>query len=378
MRGLLLLLAFVTGGQAAKCITDMDCGLNGDCVSGSCRCDAGWTDPPEGGNIGCSYLKFEDSNPDAFGYLNSTADTWGGNPVYNPDDGRWHVFTAMFSNGCSVNSWKTNSFIFHAHGPTATGPWTGSDVSVNIFAHNPQTLRLPDGTWLMYFIGGWHYPLSTRQNCTAGPVYPPESSDAGLGPTADGCGPAPNNSGCGIRYAVARSPYGPWDLHNMQYTNYNHSSLVDCAKTNPAPLLLRNGSIALAFNGGYCHHSVETIAVMIADSWDAPFTIFHAPIAMDSASEDPTLWETDRGFHILGHGLGKTHSIYACSKDLRTWRQSNQPAYSYTFTFSNGTSVTANRMERPIMLANTSGPWMLTNSVRVAERTWGLYRYLES
>ena len=343
---------------------------------------------PGGSSMDCTYLQFHDSDPTNYGYHNATANSWGGNPVYNPDDKLWHVFTAMFSDGCPVDSWKTNSFVFHATSPNPMGPWTGSDVAINIFAHNPQALLHPDGTWLLYFIGGWHMPFDSRQNCSAEgtPTYPPQPEGPGMNRTDDGCGPPPYNGGCGIRFAHSRSPYGPWTLQDIEVSNLDPEIVVDCAKTNPAPMLMKNGSIAMAYNGGYCK-KVETIAVMMAESWQTPFKILtQKSIAPDLSAEDPTLWETERGFHILGHKLGMTRSMYAASTDLYNWNvsyahdQTTSEAYSKVFAFSNGTEVTTDRTERPIMLMNTTTgkPWMLTSAVQVGGSMWGWYRTVKN
>eukprot|EP01060_Flectonema_neradi_P000516 TRINITY_DN10325_c0_g1_i1.p1 TRINITY_DN10325_c0_g1~~TRINITY_DN10325_c0_g1_i1.p1 ORF type:complete len:382 (+),score=78.58 TRINITY_DN10325_c0_g1_i1:116-1261(+) len=363
------------------CKKQIDCGLNGDCVNGVCECDAGWVNPSDlkEGQYGCSIMKFKPVEDGKEGYRNTTSESWGVSPVFNPEDNLWHIFTAQFSGGCPVNSWKTNSYIFHAHGPTPHGPWTGSDVSVNIFAHNPQTILHPDGTWIMFFIGGWHYPVSTRVNCSTSEVYPPEAPDAGMPPTGDGCGPMPKyNAGCGIRMATSKSPNGPWDIINLKVSNYNGSLPVDCMKTNPAPMLLKNGSLVLSFNGGYCHGGDETIAVMIADSYKDPFRINHAPLKKGSFCEDPTIYETARGFHVLGHYLsGGQNSVYFFSEDLITWYESPVEPYPKFVLYSNGSNVPVHRMERPIVVMNGSVPLIMTSAVQVNNRNWGLIRYFD-
>eukprot|EP01064_Diplonema_japonicum_P023344 TRINITY_DN33777_c0_g1_i1.p1 TRINITY_DN33777_c0_g1~~TRINITY_DN33777_c0_g1_i1.p1 ORF type:complete len:395 (+),score=22.96 TRINITY_DN33777_c0_g1_i1:40-1224(+) len=377
---------------ALSCTTSEDCALNGDCVNDTCICDPGWGPNPAGG-LPCSYLQLDNVSPNQPGYKNESANTWGGRPVYWEKDQQWHVFTAMFSEGCSVDSWKTNSFIFHATGPSPTGPWTGSDVSIPIFAHNPQALLHPDGTWIIYFIGGWHISEADHKNCSRSPVaWPSQTNGPGMGPTQDGCGPG-ENTGCGIRYATSPSPYGPWTLHDLFVTNGNQSALFNCTKTNPAPTILANGTVLLAFNGGYCHSRTENLGIMSAPHYTAPFTILTLdPIAStdvcagNTFGEDPTLWQSKRGFHLLGHAMCNpgVNSLYAFSRDAVSWTfsrgPSGHPLSSYTGTvhWTNGSQMSVSRMERPIIVLSphTNTPFMLTNAIEVKGRTWGVYRML--
>eukprot|EP01060_Flectonema_neradi_P024081 TRINITY_DN3260_c1_g1_i1.p1 TRINITY_DN3260_c1_g1~~TRINITY_DN3260_c1_g1_i1.p1 ORF type:complete len:396 (+),score=44.20 TRINITY_DN3260_c1_g1_i1:60-1190(+) len=362
------------------CEGAIDCALNGDCVNGDCSCDAGWENPPnlKQGQYGCSITSFKPVNEGNEGYRNTTSESWGISPVFNPNDGLWHIFTAQFSGGCPVNSWITNSYVFHAHGPTPLGPWTGSDVAINIFAHNPQVVLHPDGTWILFFIGGWHYPVSMRQNCTTSEIYPEAASGPGMPGTADGCGPKPANVGCGVRMATSNSPYGPWDIKDIQVANYNQSMPADCMKTNPSPMLLKNGSLVLAFNGGFCHGGDETIAVMMAKSYKDPFVINHTPLKPGAFCEDPTIFETERGYHVLGHYLADNrNSVYFFSEDLITWYESPLAPYPKSILYSNGTRVPVQRMERPIVVMKQEAPFLMTSAVQVNGRNWGLIRYFD-
>jgi hypothetical protein len=81
------------------------------------------------------------------------------------------------------------------------------------WAHNPQISVAPDGTWLLYFVGGWYTKQENWANCSS--PFPDNRPAAGigpgLGPTKDGCGPkgsSANNPGCGIRLATASKPSG--------------------------------------------------------------------------------------------------------------------------------------------------------------------------
>jgi hypothetical protein len=187
----------------------------------------------------------------------------------------------------------------------------------------------PDGTWLLYFVGGWHYPAKTWANCssTGGAVpvppsqwawdgstpWPPAPPGPGLGNTTDGCGPT-ENAGCGIRLAHSRSPFGPWVLQDVVFSDEgahpaNTSHGLDCSRSDPAPYVLPNGTVLLAFGSGDCHGGMETIGVARTEDWrHKPFAlvtgnpISELPCPCNFA-EDANLWFDGKGWHIIAHGL---------------------------------------------------------------------------
>ena len=77
-------------------------------MEGRCACDAGWKDPP-GGGTPCSAFDLLPADPARPGYRNESWPSWGGHPVQWPKadggDGRWHLFTPQFANGCEVDEW---------------------------------------------------------------------------------------------------------------------------------------------------------------------------------------------------------------------------------------------------------------------------------
>ena len=63
------------------------------------------------------------------------------------------MFVSRMTNNCSLRHWGTNSRIDHAVSPNITGPYTFSDVALPVWAHNPDILALPDGTFALIHIG---------------------------------------------------------------------------------------------------------------------------------------------------------------------------------------------------------------------------------
>ena len=67
------------------------------------------------------------------------------------------------ADNCTVfKTWTTNSRVIRATAPNVTGPYTMADVVHAPFAHNPTVRRLPDGSVVLWMIGGWP---TTPQRC---------------------------------------------------------------------------------------------------------------------------------------------------------------------------------------------------------------------
>ena len=141
-------------GAPAACATAADCHLNGDCVDGACACDKGWRGSPTCGvlTLGAVDKAARPGISNASGYA-----TWGASPIKT--DGKWRVFHAQMSHHCGIfQAWMTNSFIARSVSTSGDvgGPYEFERVAVPEFAHNPQIRELADGSYAMFFIGGWY------------------------------------------------------------------------------------------------------------------------------------------------------------------------------------------------------------------------------
>lgn len=167
----------------------------------------------------------------------------------------------------------------------------------------------------------------------------------------------------GIHIAYSNSVYGPWSIIPVTFTNPHESAVLDCAWTNPSPVIFRNNSVLLAFTAGYCHDGVEAIGIAHASHWKGRYTIktlepiFPKPSFCLSHQqyEDPFFWQTSRGFHILLHGMcptGVFNSKYAYSFDGIRWTVSPIDPYVYTVQYEDGSEEVFLRCERPQLLFN--------------------------
>lgn len=136
--------------------------------------------------------------------------------------GVYHMYYSHMANHCPLSAWQHNSEVWHATSTTPEGPYTPHDRVMAAFAHNPTVRRAPDGTWLIYHIGGG--PRPPMQNCTSpGPariltsIAQARRLQSGVGAT---------NVAPIVSYAS--SPNGPWkQLHVAGLTNEEFN--------NPAP-----------------------------------------------------------------------------------------------------------------------------------------------
>ena len=306
-----------------SCVTSSDCSLNGDCVAGACVCDPWWS-----GSAACDVLALLPAERDE-GYRNASGVTsWGGMSVRDNSTGAWHLFAAEMVGRCGLGTWKTNSRVVRGVGAAPGGPFSIVQEVAAPFAHNPKVAQAPDGTWVLYSIGSglWN---TTPASCGAPGSGAARGAAPGdyPGPGRDGCGGgAGENGGCGVSIGWAPSPEGPWAFAPLLVEDQARSALLDCAHTNPSVAFLPNGSALMAINAGWCHNNLETIGLLQAPSWRGPWTwlttepILHNSDGSIHHCEDPFLWATSRGYHLMVHNQqGAGVALYAHSEDARTW-----------------------------------------------------------
>ena len=347
-------LVFVLISQSeARCNSSLDCSLNGDCVKGVCACDYAWT------GAACNKMDILPTSKNS-GYHNHTAGaSWGGLPIYV--DGKWHLFVSQMVNNCSLDYYGTNSEIIRAESDFAGGPFVYADTAVPVFAHNPTVRITSDGTFLIYMIGNG-VSLEKPVNCSNGgnmPEIQTKLSEKKYRKQSSG-------ESSDIHIAHSSSVYGPWNILPVSFTNPKASPLFDCAWTNPSPVIFENDSALMAFTAGYCHDEVEAIGIATASHWKGPYTIetlnpiFPKPsfCLSEQQYEDPFLWRSTRGYHMLLHGMCPTgifNSKYAYSLDGVRWTVSPLDPYIYIVLYDDGQEGVFVRCERPQLLMNDEG-----------------------
>eukprot|EP01060_Flectonema_neradi_P009249 TRINITY_DN16605_c0_g1_i1.p1 TRINITY_DN16605_c0_g1~~TRINITY_DN16605_c0_g1_i1.p1 ORF type:complete len:403 (+),score=59.40 TRINITY_DN16605_c0_g1_i1:52-1209(+) len=328
-----LIATLLTAISITVCKDSMDCGLNGKCLGDKCHCRPPW--------IGehCQELDILPLDEGTGYHIRGNA-SWGGNVVFA--DGKYHLFAAEMANSCGLNDYGTNSQIIRAESTTPNGPFTFSQVVFIPFAHNPTIRQAPDGSFLIYFIGG---SRSTPKNCSS----PSDNFAPNISPIQSG-----------ISVARSNSVYGPWDTKPVFFDekSVNNSKWLQQGFTNPSPHIFPNGTVTLAFQAQPIGKHYELIGVARAASWDTPYVLLTGvpvvkndpDLCVAGMGEDPFLWQDDMGWHMLIHGMcpsGFINAVYVYSNDdCMTWRKSPIPPYSYDVKTTTGSRFFW-RVERP-------------------------------
>jgi hypothetical protein len=336
-------------------------------------------------------LSLEPTPYERRGYVNSSgASSWGARPVFS--GGRWELFVAQMVNGCALQSWANNSAVVRAvsAGVDVGGPYAYLETVLPPFASNPNLYEVPPsdgGGWIIFGIGGALWTPVPETGCArlgGKPSKAPRglavsslgpTPDSPSSPTEDGCGLLPLNNGCGVVVSHAASLEGPWTTTPVIFVNQNASALLDCTHTNPSIVYRRDGlGLRMAFNAGYCHNQLETIGIATAPSWRGPWSLASdAPIFLNASGvphqcEDPMLWETARGWHLMVHNqAGAAVARYAHSLDGLSWvlhddNGTNPGPYTGTILYTDG-SVAHSDVERPELVfdPHTGQPTHLVN-----------------
>ena len=116
----------------------------------------------------------------------------------------------------------------------------------------------------------------------------------------------------------------------------------------------------LAFQGGPCGSKGAYAYLAAAPSWDGTYKLVSDGVITDKGGihpfcvagqdEDPFLWRTARGFHLLTHGMcpsGLRQAHYKYSRDGVEWNASPWQTYHYTVSYSDRLPHVFARMERP-------------------------------
>lgn len=425
---LALLSTAVPATQSSPgCTTELDCELNGACRGGTCLCFPGWTGPtcgtlkllpaPTMSHGRSPYALYPPRRPlpphhegpgsapsgpaaDVGHRRTGSADplpgvpiTWGGT-VAADDAGTLHLFVDVCCyNPASIMHDTGGCQTVHAVGTALNQTFAFRSVALPPQHTCPHIIRADDGTYLLYTTGT---AMACNTTCTGAeakllPRVQVSSSPSSFA-SALGSAPTPTPAPCvgtgffGLNVATSRSLDGPWTTRdNLPINNYG-DPLSNQTNVNPAPLLLPNGTVVIA----YCDHDAgEQIALAKADNpAHGPYTKLGAPGQPIFAHhcEDPFLYKGRLGYHIICHDMEKgtggqrngcrLNGSPGCSGQVglhafaptlegdgsgwttapRLAGSASAPsAYSTNVTFTDGSTWTFFRRERPELRTNAAG-----------------------
>lgn len=332
------------------CRDDMDCSLAGECVAGKCVCD-GWSHGDH-----CEVLNLEPADPVAYGYRNASGyHSWGGASIQDPATGKWWLFLSLISGKCPLlGYWATYSEGVRLVSANPTGPWTWDAVVLPSFAHNVKPFRAPDGTWLVYYVGKRNNASHTCNNS----AHAPRGSETLQTRGKQTAGP--------IRVASAATVDAPPDQWTV------HGPLTDSdgwhSATNPSVVFDANGTAHMCVSHGWRLDSggfAKTNLMMRAANWRGPYVNVTPGDYAETihSGEDPDVFRTKRGWHMLNHNQGLAATKMWVSRDGVSWRPTlGESAFTASVEFTNGTKRALCWRQRPqIVFAEDGMPgWLWT------------------
>lgn len=279
----------------SQCSFDLDCSLNGKCVSGYCVCTRPWT----GAICGTLAYKTTPALAKSLYNISDPRNTWNG-PIVTGPDGQLHIFVPIYK----VGTLEGPTSVMHGIAADVTGPWDwGSrpDLATEVGGQNPAFL------------------VFNQSNKT---VYSLWMGRPGI-----------------VR--VADSPDGPFvEVEGFTYPG-----------GNPAPIW-HNGAFYMT------NQQTRQIFTTprLGGNWTVYATIAHPDEGNMYHIEDPFLWIDQNGYwHIINHAYrndeyercgNSTASAHFFSLDGKKWHWGPQP-YAHTVHYDDGTHKTYATLERP-------------------------------
>lgn len=330
------------------CASDFDCSFNGECQpsSGTCACDAGW----RGLRCGELALGAVDRAAPGLREVNSSTganvSTWGAAMLVDGATGSWHAWASEMVGGCGINSWRTNSQVVHFEAADPGGPWARREVAQPVFAHEPNVVRGPAGEWVMVW-SAWALPNASDRcaNCSQGATSAADPRG--------GCGPG-RAHGFKQMMAVASAPAGPWRAFEIPQlsTAWDWNFAIAPRGDGSAVGLIRAGMVWRAPAGQFAN----------ASAWAPVGGAPEGPSLPDNGGvEDPFVWRDRKGrFHAVFHNMEPATGqpaycgVHAFSEAGNSWTAGGW-AYGATVNFTDGSSFTFARRERPHVLFNADG-----------------------
>ena len=197
-----------------------------------------------------------------------------------------------------------------------------------------------------------------------------------------GCDASYNKSHMVIGMAWSKSVYGPWEEKIIldPWPGLTNRSSWLCQTNCPSVVFAPNGTAVMAFRSVQCDRLnsnstvKEKIAIATAPHWSGPYTIqskepvfgWHAPedwpsslvypVGQIMSNEDPFIWRTKRGYHMLVHSQLLPHlstsGAYGYSKDGLSWTLLPDLMWDANMTWADGS---VKRRQAPGLYLDTNG-----------------------
>jgi hypothetical protein len=228
---------------------------------------------------------------------------WGGNPIKG-EDGKYHIAICRWKEETGHMGWF-ESEVAHCVSENPTGPYSVTKTIIEE-GHNPEVIRLQDGTYILHTSGGNIY--------------------------------------------YSEKITGPWDLKGkIEIDERGHKGLSHLF-TNLTGVERKDGSILFFSKRG---------DVMISNSGLlGPYKIVtaHNYSRYSGYPEDPVIWKSRHQYHVIYNHAVDRKSVYMRSLDGIHWiTEPGQPYDSTIFRYADGTKNVWYKFERPKVLQDEYG-----------------------
>jgi hypothetical protein len=272
------------------------------------------------------------------------------------------------------------SAVVHATSKDPEGPYQKRETILPTFAHEPNAVRGPRGEWIIY---------ATVRNPNGYPTFDCSNGSASARMPLDRSSSyAPKNRSTFMIFSET-GPWGPWSapVLVLQPNMSSWGGLPALVDTNLAMTVLPDGSAIGIWRkcentdefGSTCVSECCTFPHLLrASNWrdaatympDSARRLF--PNILPYGSEDPFVWrEADGSIHAILHdeqGPSRCTALGRHSYSLdngSSWVYASSNAYDGNVSFTNGSSFTFYRRERPHLILDQHGrPTHLTNGVQ--------------
>ncbi len=331
------------------------------------------TPNPFGDNLGPAKIAFRLEN----------RIVWGAS-VIRGDDGRYYMFASVWP--VDRGSWVTDSIVVLASADRPDGPYRyemdvlpprGAAYWDGMMAHNPSIHRYGQ-TYYLFYTGTTY----TRPRPT-GPISPRE--DAVYKEAWD-------NKRIGV--AIAEDPRGPWQRLDRPVIEPRPAHWDTVITSNAAPVVHDDGSVTLIYKSVPVPHPGPETPDSDPPMWRqltigaaraaTPLGPYHRVGDHDGLvhiegeprnTEDAYAWFDSGWYHMVVKTFDTSMvdepnaGVYVVSRDAANWvyPAGGPKAYGLTVTWEDGTTSTAQRLERPQVLLEEGHPAYLFLAAKFPE-----------
>lgn len=371
-----------TGG--GSCRTDLDCSLAGDCSQSVCSCDAWAT------GAHCQLLNFRtpESN-EGYGLQLPGYHSWGGGALF---DGQiYHLIMSFMCNHGSLAQWTTVSSIYRATSAKSEGPYAMQEMIAQPWSHNAMPVENPSASaetndrFLIFDIGD-----ACANRSIWSPCYNSSLEAQTHKPSQERAPCIGSSQGYRLYARSAPHPTGPWSWKGAgeplccnvdalcppcpgqrQLDGSSAVWKISGSGGNPAPVIFANGTTLLYVSANPCppdwgnaSPGNNCIGVLRAPHWSGPYELANAMPVTHPESEDPFVFQTKRGYHLLTNvnndharcPAGAACGGHAWGTDGLHFSNLTIGAFGPAIRFANGSVWRNAYIERPQVLLNaTSG-----------------------